>query len=154
MADTPSKVSRSYPHEWRFVYAPDGVSYEVRYFDEQGRPSPANGTVGRHVFTFDRLAGLESVKSLDADGTPVQPTTGCSELRRTYDTAHRLASIECRGTDGEFAASNIILEAIRWAPHAARVVIERDGTGVTNAYFDVNGELLTRVACGAARCFR
>jgi hypothetical protein len=152
--DAPSKTSTSYPHEWRFTYRPDGMSNEVAYFDEHGKPALANGTVAKHAFIFDRLGSLESAKSLDLNGKLSQPTTGCSELRRAYDSSHRLATIECRGPDGALAPSSLILESIAWPPHAARVVIEQHGTGAENAYYDADGGLLRRVTCGAARCYR
>lgn len=152
--DVPSKTSTSYPHEWRFTYAADGISNEVAYFDEHGNPALANGTVAKHAFTFDRLGSLESAKSFDLNGQLTQPTTGCSELRRTYDASHRLATIECRGPDGALAPSTLILEAIHWPTHAARVVIEQHGTDASNAYYDADGGLLRRVTCGAERCYR
>jgi hypothetical protein len=147
-------MSATYPHEWRFTYLADGLSREVAYFDEAGQPAFANGDVAKHAFLFDRLGSVESVKSLDATGALTSPTTGCSELRRTYDVSHRLASIECRGRDGAPSESTLILEAIHWPTHAARVVVERKGSDVANAYFDVNGSVLTRVPCAAERCFR
>jgi len=149
-----SPMSATYPHEWRFTYLADGLSREVAYFDEAGQPAFANGDVAKHAFLFDRLGSVESVKSLDATGALTSPTTGCSELHRTYDVSHRLASIECRGRDGAPSESTLILEAIHWPTHAARVVVERKGSDVANAYFDVNGSVLTRVPCAAERCFR
>ncbi len=151
----PSKMSRTYPHEWRYAYAPDGVSSVVSYFDEQGVPALANDNVARHAFTFDRLGSLVSAKSYDAAGNPARPSTGCSDIRRTYDASHRLATIECLGPDDTLATATLILNAILWPPRSARLVVERSNdTVVANAYFGPQGELTKRVPCGPSPCFR
>jgi hypothetical protein len=153
--DARSKMSRTYPHEWRFAYRPDGISYEVSYFDEDGAPAFANGTVAKHAFVFDRLGSLEDVKSFDASGRLTPSGTGCAVLRRTYDASHRLATVECRGADEVLTASTIWVNSIRWPTGTARVLIERTNNVVTgNAFYGVNGELLKRVTCGSERCFR
>jgi YD repeat-containing protein len=153
-AGTPTRINRDYPHEWRSSYGADGMRTELAYFDEHGQPALALNTVAKHVFTYDRLGSMTSVKGLDVAGEATHPSTNCSELRRTYDAMHRLASIECRGPAGQLAASDLILEGILWAMWSARVVVERSGASVANVYYGLNGEVMKRVACGAEKCFR
>jgi hypothetical protein len=154
-AGAPSAMSRTYPHEWRFVYGRDGISNEVSYFDANEQPALANGTVAKHAFKFDRLGSLVSAQSFDVYGKPVRPSTGCSDIHRTYDAAHRLSSIDCLGTDGALVVASLILSAIHWPTLSARMAVERtDGAVVANAYYGVGGALIERVACGVAPCFR
>jgi hypothetical protein len=152
---TPSRLARSYPHETRIVYGADDVSSVASYFDERGAPALANGTVASYATLRDRLGAISNVRSLDTNGDLVTPTTGCADLARKYDPTHRLATIECRDPDGALAASNLIVDGVTWPHASARVVVDREGNVVSgNSFFGTDGNLVKRVECGQARCYR
>ena len=150
---TPSPDGMGYPHEMRTEYGTDGRKSKTSYFDERGAPARALRSVYAHAFRYDRLGGLLSTSSLGASGRAVDPQTGCSEIRRTYDMLHRLEFIECRDMSGALAPSDLIFEGVHWPKGAVRVAIER-GAVVTNVFYDAGTTVMSRIQCGQQRCYK
>jgi len=152
----PSHLSGLVPHVTKNFYNRDGRLTSVSYYDNNGKPTFANETVGQSLFSYDNFGLISTVGHFDWEGNPVESVLGCHGFVYSRDTQGRLASIECKGPRGAAPTLNSTLfDGIRWPAGAARVEILRKPQ-LANIFVNSLGKELRRIDCfkGEERCYK
>src|SRR5262249_50798197 len=139
--------------EERYEHFDNGLESAKAFFDEKGMPAAALGKMHRMSFAYNPHRQLTSQRFWGVDDKPILVSVGCHEIRQAFDEQHRLGHVECRGPDGELRVGSMVHGGVAWPAGAAQVNVER-GASLTNIFLGPTGEVVKRVDCSKAQCYR